>query len=555
MLVLKRCQIRNVGPTFTVTAVCLFCTPASWGVSYLVKPDGTGDFPTIRAALSAVVDGDTIELSDGVFTGPDNRGLDGLGLAITMRSQNGDPAQCVIDCQRLARAIRFESHEGHAFLLEGITIANGTSQTGGGIRCVGYSSPTIANCMFKGNAASMDGGGLYCLSSSPLLQDCLFLGNSAVQEGGGIASSGRPPVTLRNCTFVENTATNGGGLYSEGSLNNTTLLNCSFYRNEGSSSGGGMRSSGNSPVLTACVFEENTASSGGGTSCTDGNPEYTNCEFIRNSAGSQGGAASCAYFHMAAFSGCVFWGNSAPAGAGLRSNEGHPALHGCTFYGNDGSAGAGGIYLHSGASCVLDNTIISSSTSGEAIAVEAGSDITLSCCDIYGNAGGDWTGYIGPQFATNGNISADPLFCEVAAGDFGLQEGSPCTPFTPPNPECDLIGARPVSCPAASVEIRDGVHGTGRLWSPVPNPASQRISVAYDFPITGRPGKVPLEVRITDASGRVIQQWLQVPSERGCGRIEWDCRDGCGKKVPCGLYYIAIGSGEHRLVRSVTIVR
>ncbi|MCK4305958.1 MAG: hypothetical protein KAY24_17095 [Candidatus Eisenbacteria sp.] len=37
--------------------------------TYLVNPEGTGDFPTIPAAIDAVVDGDVIDLTDGMFTG------------------------------------------------------------------------------------------------------------------------------------------------------------------------------------------------------------------------------------------------------------------------------------------------------------------------------------------------------------------------------------------------------------------------------------------------------------------------------------------------------
>lgn len=47
-------------------------------------------------------------------------------------------------------------------------------------------------------------------------------------------------------------------------------------------------------------------------------------------------------------------------------------------------------------------------------------------------------------FGINGNISEDPLFCDPEHQDFTLRENSPCAPFTPPNPECDLIGAWPV---------------------------------------------------------------------------------------------------------------
>ena len=43
--------------------------------TYVVKPDGTGDFPTIQAAIDAAYHGDVIELTDGVFTGDGNRDL------------------------------------------------------------------------------------------------------------------------------------------------------------------------------------------------------------------------------------------------------------------------------------------------------------------------------------------------------------------------------------------------------------------------------------------------------------------------------------------------
>ena len=48
------------------------------------------------------------------------------------------------------------------------------------------------------------------------------------------------------------------------------------------------------------------------------------------------------------------------------------------------------------------------------------------------------------QYGVEGNISADPLFCDPGGDDFRLQEGSPCGPDY--NPDCGLIGAWPVGC-------------------------------------------------------------------------------------------------------------
>jgi len=50
----------------------------SYATSYLIKPDGSGDFPTIQAALDAAFYNDIIELANGVFTGP---GKPGSGLS------------------------------------------------------------------------------------------------------------------------------------------------------------------------------------------------------------------------------------------------------------------------------------------------------------------------------------------------------------------------------------------------------------------------------------------------------------------------------------------
>ncbi|MCK4304929.1 MAG: hypothetical protein KAY24_11890 [Candidatus Eisenbacteria sp.] len=94
----------------------------------------------------------------------------------------------------------------------------------------------------------------------------------------------------------------------------------------------------------------------------------------------------------------------------------------------------------------LQNTIIAFSSSGKALCCLESSGATLICCDLYGNDGGDWIGCIAPQLGTQGNIATDPLFCDLGAGDFTLQDDSPCAPFSPPNPECDLIGAQEVGC-------------------------------------------------------------------------------------------------------------
>ncbi|MFC1573470.1 hypothetical protein ACFL6M_07735 [Candidatus Eisenbacteria bacterium] len=69
--------------------------------------------------------------------------------------------------------------------------------------------------------------------------------------------------------------------------------------------------------------------------------------------------------------------------------------------------------------------------------------IQLGCCDIHGNASGDYVGAIADQLGIDGNISRDPRFCDRDALDLRLDTLSPCGPDSC---ECGLMGAWPVGC-------------------------------------------------------------------------------------------------------------
>jgi hypothetical protein len=102
----------------------------------------------------------------------------------------------------------------------------------------------------------------------------------------------------------------------------------------------------------------------------------------------------------------------------------------------------------------VTNTIIAFSTQGAAVYCFGGAEISLDCCDVYGNAGGDWVGCIAQQGTLGGNFSADPEFCgELGSGNFELQLDSPCAPGNhPQGAACGVIGARPVGCDISPVK-------------------------------------------------------------------------------------------------------
>lgn len=115
-----------------LTVSMLILAPLAGAATYLVEPDGSGDFPTIQAALNAVVAGDIILLGNGTFVGAGNRDLDFKGKAVTVGSLSGHPEDCIIDVQGVPwipqRGFDFKSSEGADSVVRDLTIQGGTTE-------------------------------------------------------------------------------------------------------------------------------------------------------------------------------------------------------------------------------------------------------------------------------------------------------------------------------------------------------------------------------------------------------------------------------------------
>jgi len=395
--------MRVLGAIFAISVAI----PIASATTYLVRPDGTGDYPTIQAAIDGVSGGDVIELADGTFTGDGNRDVSYLGKEITVRSQSGDAQSCIIDCEGSAtdchRAFVFESGEGPDAVLEGVTITNGFVEdtwdiwagSGGAIR-MRDASPRFSNVVFSGNTASM-GGAVYVYLGSTEFSDCSFVDNTSTWGGtGGIWCIDSELITVTDCVFIGNIGYQGAG---------------------------GLSCGNTASRVTGCWFQDNYTIMGAGGLVLRGPAEVSDCTFASNRGDYGAGGASLAGSDEIVFGRCTFWGNSSPSGpGGLEIVWGNAPL------------------------LTLEHTIIASSTAGEAMDCGDIGSATLTCCDLYGNEGGDWIGCIAGQYGISGNISEDPMFCDPENGDFHLDCNSPCAPFSPPNPECDLIGAWPVGC-------------------------------------------------------------------------------------------------------------
>ncbi len=196
--------------------------------------------------------------------------------------------------------------------------------------------------------------------------------------------------------------------------------------------GGALRLTGSSPTVVSCIFSGNTATvSGGGVSCSEGSePEFT---------------------------GCTFSGNAAPDATVASKTSSGPSF---------------------------TSTILAFGASGAAVSCDGTSGATLACSDVYGNAGGDWTGCIASQASSNGNFEEDPEFVDAPGGDFHLLWTSPCVD----GDGCGLVGALgPIVSPEPNVagiaDVPDDEGGSVSIsWSRSEHDGAQEPPVveAYD---------------------------------------------------------------------------
>ncbi len=311
-------------------------------------------------------------------------------------------------------------------------------------------------------------------------------------------------------------------------------------------SGGGILCQNASPLFRNCLIENCRALRGAGVAAENGDPTFVNCRFRQNWAFEVGGAAHLLDLSHPEAQDCTFDGNKAPLNGGaFYLSASSIALTRCTVVDNraTGSSATGGaIYAEANSSVQLAHALIAFNQAAHTGGLYA-TGVLAYCSDLYGNSNGDWGGSPS-QIGTNGNISLDPLFCDFAAENYGLQEGSPCGPGTPPNPECSLIGAWPVSCaPAGAVPEVTGIPLLLR-----PNPTTGACSLTLPATLAG-----PVEIRIFDPAGRSVR--VLGPADRQGPLVRWDGKDAAGRPVPSGTYLARVESARGSEALRVIVVR
>jgi predicted outer membrane repeat protein len=450
---------------------------------------------------------------------------------VCLTSETGASDCVTIDAQGQGRVI-YCNGVANTTKIEGLTITGGYSLHGSGlgINCDNHSFPAITRCVIAENVSgAASGGGLSChIQSSPTIRDCTFVKNTA-GAGGAIALANDSDPSIVNCRFEGNTAESGGAMICNDA--SPTVMDCVFLGNRSDDSGGALYCQYDSqPILLRCTFEDNRAGAiGNGV----GGAIYVahqsvvagaDCRFVGNSSLKKGGALYV-WESRGVFQRSTFTDNSAVLSAGaayIGPRFGATEFRSCTFYGNSAPLGAG-VHLASPienpASATFQNTIIAFGDSGEAVYRPENMIVQLQCCDIFGNAGGDYVGGIKGFLGANGNISEDPLFCDASIDDLTILITSPCAPENSP-PGCELIGALPVGC--GVTDVPDEAPSASLKLTVIPNPVRgvARFELRRAVPVS--------TLNIFDSQGRLVEQ---LSGKDG----HWEWTPG---SLPAGIYFV-----------------
>lgn len=232
-----------------VLVLSLTYNSGSFARTWYVTVDGTGDLPTIQAAIDTAAAGDTVLVGPGRYTWTNQGTGDYRGFirfmrinnSFTFRSAAGAEAT-ILDAEYQSRTLYLQG--ANNLTIEGFTVTRGEA-------------PAYGDWI---------GGGLLTHISNDVLRDCIFTANRARIGAGLNISGGGSSTRVENCTITENVSSNvGGGIGFTGSLSvGSVMTGCTITSNQAANDGGGVIVWGNIITIEDCVITGNHAGGAGG---------------------------------------------------------------------------------------------------------------------------------------------------------------------------------------------------------------------------------------------------------------------------------------------------
>jgi len=384
---------------------------------------------------------------------------------------------------------------------------------GGGIYC-NNTDIEISNCLFRKNRSWWDGGGLYCELSNITISDNIFVENRTIFCGAAI------------CCY-----------YSDVIISNNIIKNNIAYHQLGGERGGGIYCGYSDVVIRGNIIANNVSGAEGGGVYTyrcnvlvESNIICSNLAYSYDGGIAVFGPANVTSEYY--YNNLIYGNEAGISGGGLNARN-IINFENNTICNNIANWMGGGLKV--GPEFIeepLMNNIIRGNTAGVGPQIYGDVDsFTVICSNIEDG----WPG--------EGNIDADPLFCEPDTGNFYLAENSPCvgTGFEGAN-----MGAYGIGCdPVGILEHFSYLPDDFKLFQNHPNPFNARTTIRYNLSI---PADITID--IYDILGRKVETLISIKQPAGEHQVIWDAMDKSS-----GMYFYKLQAGNYSEAKKMLLLK